>query len=107
MTTKSSIADHKSAIVDLAKTVGINVIYSENNYIELGDDVQANSSATENDGVLVTVSFNDRGEVKEAHKRVNGETKGDVTGTRGNAGQRLLWTLHMFTQRGDWKSRKR
>lgn len=97
------MADHKSAIVDLAKTVDMQVVYDDGTAVILGDDVYAGHYLTGDQhmhyGVSVAVVFNERGEVKEAHKRVDGVPKGDVTGTIGNAGQRLLWTLHQFSRR--------
>lgn len=47
-------------------------------------------------GTVIRVWFNRRGEVDRASKRVDDEPAADVTGTRGDAGSRLLWTLQMF-----------
>lgn len=104
-TAKTQIADHLSAIVDLAKTVGIKPIYDSGpvhpgRFVIFGDKVAARSyDAVEVDGVTVDIRFNERGEVQTASKRVHGVPKGDVTGEVGNAGQRLLWTLHLFSRR--------
>lgn len=106
MSTKTLVADHKSAIIDLAKTVGMQVVHDDgDDYIVLGDDTFAEAYAAFGldkaiTGVVVEVEFNDHGEVSEAHKEVDGVNKGDVPGGRpGNAGQRLLWTLHLFSRR--------
>jgi hypothetical protein len=104
MTTNVYVADHKSAIVDLAKTVGMQRVYDEGASVILGDFTYADhylhgNLAAKHVGVSVEISFNERGEVQRAHKLVDGVTKGDVTGTVGNAGQRLLWTLHLFSRR--------
>lgn len=98
-------ADHLSAIMDLAKTVGIKLIHDSglvglDRVVVFGDKLFARSYNTgEVDGVAVRISFNERGEVETASKRVHGVPKGDVTGEVGNAGQRLLWTLHLFSRR--------
>jgi len=106
MTTNLWVADQYDAIRELAKTVGIQVIVdagSNGNVAVFADDTYAdtylNGGPNDNAGVRVDVTFNERGEVKEAHKRVDGVSKGDVSGHVGNAGQRLLWTLHLFSRR--------
>jgi hypothetical protein len=99
MTAKTQPADHLTAIRDLAKTVGIKLVYQEQGFVVFGDKVYADADSGDDMGVCVEISFNDRGEVSEAHKKVNGVPKGDVDGSVGNAGQRLLWTLHLFSRR--------
>jgi hypothetical protein len=98
------MADHLSAIVDLAKTVGMKLIYdsgplASGREVEFGDKVFAAGDDLDVHGVSVNITFNECGEVATAHKRVNGVPKGEITGEVGNAGQRLLWTLHLFSRR--------
>lgn len=103
MSTKTLVADHRSAIKDLAKTVGMEVIHEQPGFTVIADSVQAdeylNGKGSKDVGVLVEIVFNERGEIKTARKRVDGVSKGDITGNVGNAGQRLLWTLHLFSRR--------
>jgi len=108
MPTKALVADHKSAIVDLAKTVGMQVIHDsgpalDGRLIIIADDTFAHTylhgGPKDTDGVEVKVYFNTNGEVERAYKKVDGVLKGGGPMSNGNAGQRLLWTLHLFSRR--------
>jgi len=95
----------REAITDLAKAVGMQPVVSTDDLLIIGDEKFCQWWRDEDDssqcGVSVLVAFNACGDVVAAHKAAaDGTPLGDVTGTYGNAGQRLLWTMHLISQRG-------
>jgi len=95
----------REAITDLAKAIGMQPVVSTDKLLVIGDEEFCKWWRDEDDsssqcGVSVVVTFGECGDVAAAHKVADGTPLGDVTGTYGNAGQRLLWTMHLISQRG-------
>jgi hypothetical protein len=97
------------AVQQLASVSGLKPIHDsgpsyDGKLVVFADDAQAreylHGAGSKDVGVLVEVTFNQRGEVAKVRARVDGERR-DITGDRGNAGERLLWTLELFYELGE------
>lgn len=97
------------AVQQLANVSGLKQIHDsgpsyDGKLVVFADDAQAreylHGAGSKDVGVLVEVTFNHRGEVAKLHARVDGEPRCDITGDRGNGGERLLWALELFYELG-------
>jgi hypothetical protein len=104
MKTTTRVADHLSAITDIAKSVDMQVVYDSGSvwggrFVIFGDrafaDNYLNGDAGQRIGTSVEVNFNDHGEITTAHRKVRGKRVVNVNS--GSPGWRLLLTLQMFT----------
>lgn len=86
---------HDSGPVDVGRVVVFGDQAQAREYL-LGARLGAGSKDV---GVLVEVTFNRLGEVAKVRARVDGEPR-DISGDRGNGGERLLWTLELFYELG-------
>ena len=94
---------HRDAVRDVAKASGYHEIHDsgpclDGRLVLFADEVGA-LDYLHGDGTLghrARVQYNPAGEVEQASLRVDNEPRANVGGSRGNGGQRLLWTLQMF-----------
>jgi hypothetical protein len=98
------------AVQQLANVSGLKQIHDsgpsyDGKLVVFADEAQAreylHGAGSKDVGVLVEVTFNHRGEVGKVRARVDCEPRCDITGDRGNGGERLLWTLELFYELGE------
>jgi hypothetical protein len=101
----SATSGHYDAFADVADVNGLVAIYDSADLYNTERQVIFGDQAAVADwdharvaGFQVVVNFDKlTGVVADAHGTQNGVPVGDVTGTRGTAGQRLMWTLNMLS----------
>lgn len=103
------------AVQQLASVSGLTQIHDscpgnvDGKLVVFADDAQAreylHGAGSKDVGTIVEVVFDHHGEVTKLRARVDGAPRCDITGDRGNGGERLLWTLELFYELGERRLR--